>query len=78
VPFGSEQPIASSKQRALSHGQFIRIFQRRSTAPADDGGAITARQRIADFHGADGAVQHGRGFPGLRCRFWSELHELEL
>src|SRR5208282_5960851 len=48
-----------------SHGQFVGRLERRSAAAADDGGAVAAGQRIADFHGADWAVEHHCGLLGV-------------
>ena len=72
----SEQRTANSGRPALPHPQLIRRFQRRSAASADDGRAIAAGQRIADFHGADRAVEHHRGLLGWRC-LRGNLHKHE-
>src|SRR5208282_6319634 len=62
---------------ALSHAQFIGRFQRGSAAAADDGRAIATGQRIADFRGADRAVENHCGFPCIWRCFWSDFHKHE-
>ena len=73
-----ERPTTSDQRQVLSHAQFVRRFQRRSAAAADDGQAIAAGKGIADLHRADWTVQHRRGFLGVRRCFRSDFHGLEL
>jgi len=72
----SQRRIANDERPASSHAQLIGRFQWRSAAAADDGRAIATGQRIANFHGADRAVEHDRRLP-VRRWFWSDLHEHE-
>src|ERR1019366_2053681 len=80
VDAGCCQRLTTNDQRPttdLPHTQLIRGFQRRSAAAADDGRAIAACQRIADFLGADRAVErHGRFLGVWRCSR-VDLHEHE-
>ena len=62
---------------ASSHAEFVRRLQRRSAAAADDSRAVSAGQRISNFHRADGTVQGG-GLVGCRWCFWSVFQWMSL
>jgi hypothetical protein len=71
-------PTTNDERPDSSYAQLIGRFQWRSAAAADDSRAIATGQRIANFHGADRAVEQQCGLFGGWRDFRIDLHDDEL